>query len=323
MLSLLETPLADLMPVVLDSAQPNGWGSPSPDHFALTELGRRSLLTKLADTQDDNMQVWENLPGFQWYAAVTRAKAGTDVLAVHQEASNEYGRMPLLVTRTYGEGKVLFMGTDGAWRWRRGVEDLYHYRFWGQVVRWMAYRRHMARGESIRFYFSPDQPQVRKTISLSANVMEKSGEPLSKGDVSARIVSPSGRIETVRLQSSGDEWGAFAGAFTPSEAGQHKVVIRCKQTNASLESTLLVQGATLEQIGKPARPEVMEELARVSRGRVLASEETDEIIKAVTQIPDPSEQIKRVQLWSHPLIAALLVGLLGLFWTGRKMIGLI
>ena len=80
--------------------------------------------------------------------------------AVHKDVGNDYGRLPLLVTRTYGAGKVLFMGTDGAWRWRKGVEDKYHYRFWGQVVRWMAYQRNMAKGETMRLYYSPDQPQI-------------------------------------------------------------------------------------------------------------------------------------------------------------------
>ncbi|HEV3122550.1 MAG TPA: hypothetical protein VGY53_11635, partial [Isosphaeraceae bacterium] len=111
--SLLETELGDLYPVVLDPSQPNGWGTRTPSHFELTEAGRRSLLTKLADTQDDNAEVWDGLPGFQWHAPVLRAKAGTEVLCVHKDVSNEFGRLPLLVTRTYGAGKVLFMGTDG------------------------------------------------------------------------------------------------------------------------------------------------------------------------------------------------------------------
>lgn len=323
MLSLVDSPLDPLLPVVLDAAQPTGWGSRTPSHFALTELGRRSLLTKLADTQDESMQVWENLPGFQWHAPVVRAKAGTDVLAVHQESSNEYGRIPLLVTRTFGTGKVLFMGTDGAWRWRRGVEDLYHYRFWGQVVRWMAYQRNMAEGEMMRFYYSPEQPQVRQTVSLNANVMEKNGEPLSRGEVSARIVAPSGRTEMVQMTSSGAEWGAFAGAFTASEPGPHAVTLRCQQNGSELQTTLFVQGAMLEQVGKPSRPEVLEELARVTRGKVLSPGDFTQIIKAVSEVPEPPNEIRRVQLWSHPFVAATLIVLLGMFWIGRKMIGLI
>lgn len=321
--SLLETALKDLYPVQLDPVQPSGWGSRTPNHFELTQLGRRSLLTKLADTQDDNTEVWENLPGFQWYAPVLRAKPGTDVLSVHSEASNEFGRLPLLVTRTFGAGKVLFMGTDGAWRWRKGVEDLYHYRFWGQVVRWMAYRRNMAKGESMRLFYTPEQPQVRQMIALTANVMEKSGEPLASGDVTAKIVAPSGKSETVRLTSSGDVWGAFAGVFTASEGGNHEVTLFCKQTGDSLKANLFVQGAALERIGKPARPEVLEEIARLTRGRELKIDRIDEIIQSLATLPQPPPSVRRVQLWSHPLIAGLMISLLGMFWIGRKVVGLI
>src|SRR5262249_44019402 len=149
---------------------------------------------------------------------------------------------------TYGAGKVLFMGTDGAWRWRKGVEDKYHYRFWGQVVRWMAYQRNMAKGETMRLYYSPDQPQLDQTLTINANVMERGGEPLSKGDVVARIVAPSGKTDTLRLLSSGDEWGAFSGRFTVKEPGKHDVTLSCKQTGATLDASFFVQGAAGEPV---------------------------------------------------------------------------
>ena len=133
------------------------------------------------------------------------------MLCVHKDVSNEYGRLPLLVTRTFGAGKVLFMGTDGAWRWRKGVEDKYHYRFWGQVVRWMAYQRNMAKGETMRLYYVPDQPKLNQTLALHANVMERGGEPLHGGEVTARITAPSGKAELIRFTSAGDEWGEFTG----------------------------------------------------------------------------------------------------------------
>lgn len=321
--SLLNTELNDLCPVILDDAQPGGWGARTAGHFELTELGRRSLLTKLADTQDDNVEVWEDLPGFQWYAPIVRAKAGSDVLAVHKDMANEHGRLPLIVTRTFGAGKVLFMGTDGAWRWRKGVEDKYHYRFWGQVVRWMAYQRNMAAGETMRLYYTPDQPQIRQTLALHANVMERNGEPLANGDVTARITAPSGKVETVRLTSAGDEWGVFHGRFAAAEPGRHQVVVVCTQTNASLETSFFVQGSADERIGRPARPEVLEEIARVSHGKVMALNELDQIVQSLAELPEPEPSIRRVQLWSHPIFAGAVVMLLGVFWVGRKVSGLI
>src|SRR5262249_7365979 len=252
-----------------------------------------------------------------------RAKAGSEVLCVHKDVSNEYGRLPLLVTRTFGTGKVLFMGTDGAWRWRKGVEDKYHYRFWGQVVRWMAYQRNVAKGETMRLYYVPDQPQMRQTVTFHANVVEQSGEPLQHGEVTARVTAPSGKSDLVRMASTGDEWGMFTGRFTAEEPGKHEVVLFCKQTNATLETSFYVQGVATERVGKPARPEVLEELARVTRGKTIAADRVDEILHSLSTLPEPAPMVRRVPLWSHPLPAGLLVLLLGIFWTGRKMIGLV
>jgi hypothetical protein len=215
------------------------------------------------------------------------------------------------------------MGTDGAWRWRKGVEDKYHYRFWGQVVRWMAYQRNMAKGETMRLYYAPDIPQMRQTIALKANVMEKSGEPLHSGDVTARIVAPSGKAETVRLISGGDEWGAFAGRYTAEEPGAHKVTLSCKQTGANLQATFFVQGVANERIGRPARPEVLEEIARVTRGKMVEPEKIDAVLNSLSELPDPAPSVRRVQLWSHPAMAFTLIVLFAIFWIGRKTVGLI
>lgn len=321
--TLLDTPLKDLYPVVLDNSQPSGWGTRTPSHFQLTELGERSLLTKLADSQQENADVWDNLPGFQWYAPITRAKAGTEVLAVHGDAANDFGRLPLLVTQTFGAGKVLFMGTDGAWRWRKGVEDKYHYRFWGQVVRWMAYQRNMAKGETMRLYYSPDQPQLGKWVMLKANVMERTGEPLAKGDVAARITSPSGHAQTIQLQSLNDEWGAFTGQYVSEEPGQHQVTLSCRQTGATLDASFFVQGAAKEPVGRPARPEVLEEIARVTRGKMIAAQDVSKILSQLRDLPEPPPIERRLQIWCHPVTAGVLISMFGVFWVARKAVGLI
>lgn len=321
--SLLETELDELYPVELDPMQPDGWGAVQAGHFQLSETGRTSLLTKLADTTDENVQVWEDLPGFQWFAPVLRARPGTETLAVHGEVTNRYGRLPLLVTRTFGTGKVLFMGTDGAWRWRKGVEDKYHYRFWGQVVRWMAYQRNMARGESMRFYYTPDQPGRKQTMTLTAHVVSKSGEPLQQGNVLAQIIAPSGRTKTERLLSEGESWGVFRGRFTPDEPGRHEVIVTSPQAAENLTTSFFVQGQLAEPIGKPARPEVLEELALVSGGLAVRPDQIEQIVANLASLPMPPPAIRRLQLWCHPLAALALILMLGIFWAARKQKGLI
>jgi hypothetical protein len=323
--SFVGTPLDDLCPVAIDTAAPGGSSSDGPRRIVLTEAGAKSLLTKLADSSGENSAVWESLPGVQWYGPVLRAKAGSEVLAVHEDAGNEFGRIPLLITRTFGAGKVLYMATDGAWRWRKGVEDKYHYRFWGQVVRWMAYRRNMAKGERISFSFAPEQPELGQSLALDARVATESGEPLVRGTVAARVVSPSGAVETVRfVPPAGDaEWGVFAATFTPQEPGRHEVTLTCRETADSLNASFFVQGSTEEGIGAVARPEVLTEIAQVTRGRVVPQQEVAGLVEALAALPETPPELRRLQLWCHPLVAVALVGLLGLFWVGRKRQGLV
>ena len=71
---------------------------------------------------------------------------------------------------------------------------------------------------------------MNQTLALHANVMDRGGEPLHGGDVSARITAPSGKAEMVRFTSAGDEWGEFTGRFTAEEPGRHEVTLFCKQT---------------------------------------------------------------------------------------------
>ena len=320
--SLQNTALGELMPIVWDDAQPRGWGTSAPGNFALTEAGTHSLLTKLEDTDEASARVWQTLPGFQWYAPAVRAKAGSEILATHGTETNRFGRVPLIVTKTYGAGKILFMGTDGAWRWRKGVEDKYHYRFWGQVVRWMAYQRNMSPGEKMRLFYSPDRPTAGAVLTLNANVTSLGGEPLRDGAVIAQITAPSGKTASVRLPPAGeDAWGLFTGVFTPTEPGEHRVRLSCAEAGSALDAVISVQGTSREKRGQPARIEVLREIAQLTRGRLMASTDPAAVIAAIAALPQPEWQERRVQLWAHPIWAGILITLLGLFWAGRKAAG--
>ena len=322
--SLMSGPLADLYPVVLDAATPYGVGSSTQGYFSLTQLGQRSLLTRLGENDESNRRVWRMLPGFYWYAGVKRTKVGTETLAVHDQVATAAGRVPLIVTKTYGAGKVLFMGTDSAWRWRQGVEDKYHYRFWSQVARWMAYRRQMAQGESMRLFYAPDRPHVDDVVMLNANVNDTLGAPLDKGTVIVQAISPSGKTQAIRLQpGEGDAVGLFTGAFTPEESGNYSLVASSTETGASVQTDLSVQGLNREQQGRLARFDVLDEIAKITDGELVTVSEVGSLLDSLAALPEPEPTVHRTRIWAHPLWAGLLILLLGVFWVARKLTGAI
>ncbi len=321
--SLAGTPLGDLVPVILDDSQPTGVHDTIQSPLQLTTEGRGSLLTMLADTEEENPIVWRSLPGFYWHAPVVKAKGGTEVLAVHANRRNRFGRLPLIVTGTAGNGKVLFMGIDSAWRWRRGVEDRYHYRFWGQVARWMSYQRNMAAGQRVRLYFAPDRPVPGDVVTLHANAFDRNGAPLQQGSVTVDLTAPDGSLRQLVLDQNQSAWGAFSGRFRIDLPGEWKLTASVGDGPADrVETTLLAQGVELEQPGAPARPEVLDEMARLSRGRVVPPDRFAELLREVRSLPAPRPLESRLPLWSQWATVAALVALLATFWSGRKLNGM-
>lgn len=320
--SLLETDLSDLIPVMMDETAKRGIPESIASPLNLTSEGRTSLLTMLGNTEEENPAIWRQLPGFFWHAPVVKAKGGTEVLAVHGNRRGKFGPIPLLVTKAAGNGKVLFMGIDSAWRWRRGVEDLYHYRFWGQVARWMSYQRNMAAGQRVRLFFHPERPEPGATVTLNANAFDPNGAPLKDGNVSIDITSPEGKTERIELQKNESTWGSFSGRFKVTLPGEWKLRATASDaTDNPVETVILAQGTEIEKTGQPARPEVLEEMAKVSRGRVIQPDQLPDLIKEISALPEPRPLEKRLPLLSHWITLAAIVLLLGTFWTGRKFNG--
>jgi hypothetical protein len=320
--TLLDTALGDLMPVILDDTHKKGMSESLPSPLNLTTEGRSSLLTMLGSNEQENPEIWRHLPGFYWYAPVIKAKGGTEVLAVHGNRRGKYGPIPLLVTKSAGSGKVLFLGIDSAWRWRRGVEDLYHYRFWGQVARWMSYQRNMAAGQRVRLFYTPERPEPGTTVTLNANAFDPNGAPLKEGTVLVDITSPNGQSQRIELQKNASAWGAFNGRFKIDLPGPWK--IHAAATDAEdkpIETTILAQGEEIEKVGQPARPEVLEEMAKVSKGRVIQPSQLGDLVKEINALPEPQPLENRLPLWSHWATITALIMLLGIFWIGRKLNG--
>ena len=320
--TLAASKLGDMMPVILDSARPEGLGTPGESHILLTAEGKGHLLTMLAPDDAANAAIWKNLPGFYWCAAVLETRPGSSVLAVHSSLRNEEGRIPLLVTRPYGNGKVLFMGTDGAWRWRLGVEDKYHYRFWGQVIRWMAHQRHLAQGERIRLAFSPETPRAGDTVSLLATVFDSSGFPVQKGSVSASIATASGQAERMDLAAVPGGWGVFKGDYTPRTSGRRRVIVKNESGDQELETDLNVERSSREKIGEPANLGVLRDIAALTRGESGGTGELDSILGKIALLPEPRPIEQRIHLWSEWFTAVALLGLFAAYWTARKLTGL-
>ncbi len=322
-LSLLQSPLKDLIPVVLDESKPKGIDLQNESTLVLSTVGRRHWLTRFDSDEERNDELWKQLPGFFWSAAVEKSRPGSEVLAVHSSLRNSWGRMPLLVTRAAGSGKVLFLGTDSAWRWRRGVEDRYHYRFWSQVVRWMAHQRHLSEKQGIRLTYSPEVPQAGETVFFQCTVLDAAGFPIEEGSVVGKMTAPSGRTERLDFAPVEGGWGVFKGSFIPAEGGAYQIAIACERHERRLETELLVVQPQVEKQGRPANAQALREVADITQGANASFESLGKIVEQISLLPEPKPLEQRIRLWSNPWWGGLILGLMGIYWTGRKLAGMV
>ena len=321
-LRLTGTALEPLMPVEYNAEVPRGVGMDLEMRFALTREGREHMLTQLHPNPLRNQQIWRNLPGFFWYAGVTRARVGSEVLATHASRRNESGRIPLLATRNAGTGHVLFLGTDAAWRWRTGVEDLYHYRFWGQVVRWMAHRRHMFGEEGSRVFLQPERPEAGQDNRVTVVLRGAAAASGAEIPVRLRVTDPEGDVVTPRLEPL-EGGGAFSAAWTPARSGEHRFALVSAEdsSHAWLERSVRVEGRIVEQIGEPMRPRPLREMAGVSGGQSVSMDEAAPLLTRLRELPRQQVVVTIRRLWQHP---AWIIGVFlffGLYWIIRKQQG--
>ncbi len=319
----LKSQLADLYPVVLDETKKEGIGLQNEAQLMLSTVGRRHLLTRFDSEENRNDELWKMLPGFFWSAAVEKSRPGSEVLAVHSSLRNSFGRMPLVVTRSAGTGKVLFMGVDSAWRWRRGVEDKFHYRFWSQVVRWMAHQRHLSEDEGIRLSYSPETPRVGDTLFMQSTVLDVSGYPAENETLVGRITSPDGRSERLDFSAVEGGWGVFKTSFAPQQGGKYKVQLSAEKNQRKLEAEITVSQPVLEKVGQPVNADILREIAKLTGGANVSYEQLEEIVKKISVLPEPQPIEKRIRLWSSPIWGGVILLLLGVYWTGRKLAGMI
>lgn len=322
-ISLENSPLKELIPVIFDSDNPNGLGTFNLANLELTNRGKNHWLTNLRGAGETDLKFWNKLPGFNWSAMVLKSRPGSEVLAVHSNFKNDWGRMPIITIRYSGAGKSLFMGTDSAWKWRKGVEDKYHYRFWSQVVRWMAHGRYFAEEEGIRLISDPESPKVGDNVYLRCICFDKDGFPLENGKISALVLHPNGIKENITFIPEINGPGVYLAKFIPQESGSYQIILESSPYQRKLQVELRISENSKERLGMPITENQMHSLSSITGGKSASFKDWMGIINEILVQPSPEPIFKVYRLRTNIPWAIFIFFLLTIYWVGRKLFGMI
>jgi len=232
--------------------------------------------------------------------------------------------LPVLAVQPFGKGRAGVFTADTTRAWQqvpRALEQKSPFlRFWGQAVRWLANRSdEVSSGITARTdkgYVEPDAP-----VSVLAVVRDQEGEGANKAEVTARLKSPQGKDDTLRLFLVPGPAGHYEASFEPKSSGTYEIVVEAKLGDATLRAEKLAV-----EVGRPNlefdRLDLDEKtLARIASetgGRYYHVSTADRLIDEL----DRKEQSRHVyleqRLYWPPLYWALFVGLLAGEWVLRR-----
>lgn len=331
----------NLVPVKYETSQRTLYGGDERFRFSLTNAGRNHPITAQVEGQFKNERLWKEFPEIRWRHPVDGLQPGAEVLLYAgletetrkridsaasldkalgevAERKKREAENALLVTRQTGSGKVAMLLADRTWRLREGVGDVYHHRFWGQLVRWGAGPNLRAGDSKLRLGTDQLTYTGDDRVKIMARLRDGELNPLMDENLVAKVKHESGEVIEIPLaprENSNGLHEALAGPFR--RPGNYEVTVRDE-----VVTTFRVVGAlsAVELSETTLNRPLLESIASTSGGRVYDGEGT--LAELFLRGDETRTELRETSLWDIWPVFTLLAILLTAEWVMRRRGGL-
>ena len=312
------TPILDLIPI--------SWIPDAeirfPQSLIITEIGTQQNALTLVSDPAENERLWKTLPQPHWVAPV-HALPGTDT---HLEALTEEERTPVIVTRKFGAGKVLYSGFDGSWRWRYGVAERYHTKYWHQVAEWIMERPFAVSDDHISIDAGATVYRTGDAANLRVRLRDAEGAPIEDATAEALLWKDGRIVHRVNLEPDKDTGGLFRGKSPALGEGRHEVSVRVtgfREDQTPARTEFIVQPPdTGETALLACNEELLQQIAQQSGGQYLREEQTGQLKEILAPLSTGKIVESETILWQSYWWFGVIIALLSLEWFVRKRAGM-
>ncbi|MDF1825256.1 MAG: hypothetical protein P1U68_11480 [Verrucomicrobiales bacterium] len=357
--------LRNLLPVNYTPGNAVQLTSPeSAYRIALTPAGRNHPVTSQSASRALNQDRWNSFQPMRWRFRHDSVKETAEVLAFAQaigspgslgtlasdgspesvEAAIEQlanrkqmeSDGALISTIRAGLGKVLMLNFDQTWRFRYGVGDTYHHRFWGQITRWGAGENlrsgnDLIRLGSDRLSYTPDDP-----VNVTAKVLDENRRPIVDAHIEVEVWRGEERISTQEMSYRTDSSGIYETSLgSLPEAGEYELKLVGNEVEAALAifpdgpqelSTELLVVTTrnpVELAELTADRDFLNRATGLTGGKMVELHELDSLLSSFGAPKETLKERRNLTLWdTWPALLSFL-GLVTSEWILRRRIGLV
>lgn len=277
-------------------------------------------LTGTANSDDDaNRSLWRGLPPPKFIQNVRPGDAD-EVLA---ELTDTIDRLPVLVSRRIGAGRVLYCATDELWRWRYKVADEWHSRFWLQVALWLQRTAARRENEFVTLEASGTTFSVDEELEVLCRLKEDTGQPPRL--VTIVLSDSSDRVVERQLATMSTD-GSYRAAAKLIRPGTYNV--RCEiegYSSDAFDITLPIvirQPPSVEFTATKCNEEYLKEIANRAKGTYRHESDNPNIDDLVTELSGSAVESEVTPLWSTAGWLATVLAILSVEWFLRWRVGL-
>ncbi len=311
------TPLADVIPVIMDSSRQRPIGSdPSPsDQIAGPldiRLARVHPITELGGA--DPASVWQGLPPLlganRWIGP--KVAPGVSILLETPDQA------PLLVIGEYGGGRVASLAFDSTWRWWRAGKSEAHRRFWRQLILWLLSREEASDDRILieidsRRFASDQAPEFRASVEAVVNTAATT-------ELVAEVIDEAGKVTPVATSTDrlaeGSSQTSVRGSLPELNPGIYRLRVAPKQPTdalASEEVAFQVIDDSREMAQPMADPVYLRQLAELTArhgGAAFTADEIETLINTIKLRRRQAETpiVEKSRLGDDPITGWILFG---------------
>jgi len=317
------TPLADVLPVVVEGAGKQG--TPYFAELAIrpTRDGAVYPVTQIADTEPASASRWDALPMLTSVNAIRSVKPGATVLLTGADRRNT--DQIVLAFQRYGRGKAIAFVVQDSWQWRMDVKmpvtDTTFATFWRRLTRWVV----DGVPDHVIVTTAQDRVDPGEAVRLSAQVVDPAFIDVNDARVVAHVTSPSGKSTDVPMDWIVSHDGEYRGNFVPDEEGLYEVKVDARRDQKNLDTNTIhvrVAPGDREYFDATMRAPLLQRVAEETGGRFFTEANAAGLSDAISYTGRGVTVVEQHDLWDMPVVLLLLIGLTGTEWAYRRARGL-
>lgn len=319
-------PLGDMIPCTA-AAAPN---DPNTGfNLVVTAEGSGAIPTQLEDDPLASDRVWRDmsarLPVYN-LSAISVPKPTSHVLI--SAVANDQTRA-FLSWQYIGLGRVIYIAAPITYQLRYGIGDLYHHRFWGQLLRW-AIAREMAGGaKSVHLLTDKNRYEVGDHAQIVLRLTGSDGTPVAGAQCGVKALRDGKKFKEIEMHEEPDTPGMYRGTLEGLTPGP----MTLRATGPTVQSLLASEGyqgnveqlinvdikSTTELTDPVCNLPLLNQLADASGGALLPPDAVPNALARLNVTPSEQDNIlSRRPLWNRWGLLWIFIGCMTIEWLARR-----